>query len=47
MLSIYVMDSEETEYGEPLRFRGDEPIVSQVLTGLAVTADQILGGVGG
>lgn len=47
MLSIYAMDSETAEYGEPLRFRGDEPIVSQVLTGLSVTADQILGGIAG
>jgi Uma2 family endonuclease len=46
MLSIYVMDSEETEYGEPLQFREDEKVISPVLTGLSVTARQILGGVG-
>jgi Uma2 family endonuclease len=45
MLSIYVMDTEETEYGEPQRFQGDEKIVSSVLMGLSITADQILGGV--
>jgi Uma2 family endonuclease len=44
MLSIYAMDTEETEYGEPLRFREDDTIVSQVLTGLSVTAQQIFGG---
>ncbi len=43
MLSIYAMASEETEYGEPLRFREDEPIVSQVLTGLSLTAHQFFG----
>jgi Uma2 family endonuclease len=46
MLSIYVMDSEDTEYGEPLQFREDEKVISPVLTGLSVTARQILGGVG-
>ena len=46
MLSIYVMDSEETEYGEPQQFREDEKVISPVLTGLSVTARQILGGIG-
>ena len=45
MLSIYTMDTEETEYGEPQRFRGDEIIASSLLAGLSVTADQILGGI--
>jgi Uma2 family endonuclease len=43
MLSIYAMDAEGIEYGEPLQFREDEKIVSQVLTGLSITANQILG----
>jgi hypothetical protein len=41
---IDAMDTEETEYGDPLRFREDDTIVSQVLTGLSVTAQQIFGG---
>lgn len=45
MLSIYVMNPEETEYGESHQFREDEKIISSVLTGLSVTANQILGGV--
>jgi Uma2 family endonuclease len=47
MLSIYAMDREETEYGEPLRFRGGESVVSPLLMGLLVTADQFLGGIAG
>jgi Uma2 family endonuclease len=46
MLSIYAMDTEETEYREPQRFWKDEKIISSVLTGLSVTADQILEGAG-
>jgi hypothetical protein len=43
---MYAMDA-AAEYGEPLRFRGDESVVSNVLTGFAATAQQILGGFGG
>jgi Uma2 family endonuclease len=46
MLSIYAMNTEETEYGEPQQFREDEKIISSVLTGLSATANQILGAVG-
>jgi Uma2 family endonuclease len=42
MLSIYTMNTEDTEYGEPQRFRGNEIIVSQVLAGLSVTAQEVL-----
>ncbi|WP_199307018.1 Uma2 family endonuclease [Alkalinema sp. FACHB-956] len=47
MLSIYAMDRAAAEYGEPLQLRGDTPILSQVLTGLSVTAEQILGQMAG
>ncbi len=46
-LPLAPMASEETEYGEPLRLREDEPVVSQVLTGLSLTAHQVLGGLAG
>jgi Uma2 family endonuclease len=42
MLSIYTMNTEETEYGEPQQFSGEDIVVSQVLTGLSVTAQEIL-----
>ncbi|WP_277875314.1 hypothetical protein [Alkalinema sp. FACHB-956] len=41
------MDRAAAEYGEPLQLRGDAPIISQVLTGLSVTAEQILGQMAG
>jgi Uma2 family endonuclease len=45
LLSIYVMDAETAEYGEPQRFRAEETVVSQVLPGLRATAQQMLAGV--